>query len=283
MLADVSHLVRHQPDIMIRYRSGLRPVKVRCLPMTNRDCMPVKRSHSAARVLTLLETIADQQPIGVRALARLLDEDKSSVHRALLTLADSGWIRTTSEPPVRWEVTARILAVAHAAHGGNDFRKRARPALERLRDETNETVLLVLPDVRSFVVADVIESRQILRVVLQVGNAVSARKTATGRALLPFMNPERQVELLGSEPDRQLLDGFAQTRARGYAVSEGEVDPATTNLAAPIFDFNEQPLGAVVVSGPRERLTESVNRTIAEKLVRTARELSRSSPIPITI
>ena len=240
--------------------------------------MSVKRSHSAARVLTVLETIAQQQPIGVRALARLLDDDKSAVHRALMTLADNGWIRTTSESPVRWEVTAHILAVAHAAHGGNDLRKRARPALERLRDATNETVLLVLPDVHSFVVADVIESRQILRVVLQVGNTVNAKKTATGRALLPFLDPGRQVQLLGSEPDRQLLESFAQTRARGYAISEGEVNPATTNLAAPIFDFHEQPVGAVVVSGPRERLTRSVNKTIAEKLVRTARELSRSSP-----
>jgi IclR family transcriptional regulator, acetate operon repressor len=242
--------------------------------------MSVKRSNSAARVLTLLETIADHQPIGVRALARLLDEDKSAIHRALMTLADNGWIRTTSEPPIRWEVTAHVLAVAHAAHGGNDLRKRARPALERLRDDTNETVLLVLPDMRRFVVADVIESRQMLRVVLQVGNTVSAVNTATGRAVLPFLDAKRQTELLGSEPDQLLLDRFAQTRARGYAISEGEINPATTNLGAPIFDFHQQPMGAVVVSGPRERLTKSSIKPIAEKLMQTARELSLSLPAP---
>lgn len=242
--------------------------------------MSVKRSNSAARVLTLLETIADHQPIGVRALARLLDEDKSAIHRALMTLADNGWIRTTNEPPVRWEVTAHVLAVAHAAHGGNDLRKRARPVLERLRDATNETVLLVLPDIRRFVVADVIESRQILRVVLQVGNTVSPINTATGRALLPYMDLHRQTELLGSEPNKTLLDSFAQTRARGYSISEGEINPVTTNLAAPIFDFQQQPMAAVVVSGPRERLTKSLIKTIGEKLVRTARELSLSLPTP---
>ena len=70
--------------------------------------MPAKRSHSAARVLTLLETVAEHQPIGVRALAKLLDEDKSAVHRGLVTLADSGWIRMTGEPPVGWELTKPI-------------------------------------------------------------------------------------------------------------------------------------------------------------------------------
>ena len=53
---------------------------------------------------------------------------------ALMTLADEGWIRPSSEPPTRWEVTARILSVAHAAHGGNDLRRRARARLEQLRD-----------------------------------------------------------------------------------------------------------------------------------------------------
>lgn len=240
--------------------------------------MPVKRSHSATRVLKLLEAVAEQQPIGVRALARLLDEDPSAIQRALMTLADNGWISATRESPVRWEVTAHILAVAHAAHGGNDLRKRARPALERLRDETNETVLLALPDVRGFVVADVIESQQILRVVLQVGTAIGATKTATGRALLPFLDSRRQVALLGSMPDRQMSESFERTRARGYATSEGEVNPATTSLAAPIFDFAGQPIAAVVVSGPRERLTKPINKMIAEKLVRASREVSQSVP-----
>jgi IclR family acetate operon transcriptional repressor len=238
--------------------------------------MPAKRSQSATRVLTLLETIAEHQPIGVRALAKLLDEDKSAIHRGLVTLADSGWIRMTGEPPVGWELTAHILAVAYTAHGGIDLRRRARAALERLRDATNETVLLVLPDVDRFVVAEVIESRQSLRIVPDLGDTVPIRRTATGLAVLPYLSPERQEELLGGKPDRPLLDNFARTRARGYSISEGEIYSLATNLASAIFDFDEQPIGAVVVCGPRERLTRLVCRAIGEMLVQTARELTRS-------
>jgi DNA-binding IclR family transcriptional regulator len=242
--------------------------------------MAVKRNQSAARALTLLETIAARQPIGVRALASLLNEDKSAIHRILLTLADHGWIRATSEPPVRWEVTAHILAVAYAAHGNNDLRRRARPALERLRDETNETVSLVLPDVRNFVIVDVIESRQILRMVPHVGTVVSARDTATGRAVLPFLEPARQVALLGTQPDQELLASYALTRARSFAISEGETNPAATNVAAPVFDFALQPVAVIVVSGPRERLAAPVHERLGAMIARTARELSLRGPGP---
>lgn len=242
--------------------------------------MSIKRTHSGSRVLAVLEAIAGHQPIGVRALARLLDQDKSAVQRAVMTLADGGWIRTTSEPPVRWEVSAHILAVAHAAHGSNDLRRRARPILERLRDETGETVLLVAPDVKNFVIADVIESRQALRMAPNVGTLVSAVNTATGRAVLPFMDTERQTQLLGAQPDKQMLDSFEATRQRGYAISEGEIDAAVTNLAAAIFEFDGLPVGAIVVCAPRDRLPPSLHDSIGELAGRAAKELSRGAPPP---
>ncbi|HET8710540.1 MAG TPA: helix-turn-helix domain-containing protein, partial [Spongiibacteraceae bacterium] len=196
----------------------------------------VKRSHSGSRLLGVLEAIASQQPIGVTALARLLDEDKSAIQRALMTLADAGWIHTVSEPPTRWELSAHILAVAYAAHGRNDLRRRARPIMERLRDDTQETVLLALPDVKNFVIADVVESRQMLRMVPDIGDIIAPRNTATGRAMLAFMNREQQIALLDTEPEPPLLDGFELTRARGYAISEGETNPLATNIAAPIIE-----------------------------------------------
>ena len=85
--------------------------------------MGVKRIQSAARVLTALEGIARHQPIGVSALARLLGDDKSAVQRAIMTLADRGWIRAAPGSPVKWELTAHIHAVAHMA-----WEQRSAPA-----------------------------------------------------------------------------------------------------------------------------------------------------------
>ncbi len=239
--------------------------------------MSVKRSHSASRVLAVLEAIANHQPIGIRALGRLLNEDKSAVQRAIMTLAGDGWIRPSSKASAGWEVTAHILAVAHAAHGGNDLRRRARPLLERLRDETEETVLLIVPDVKSFVIADVVESRQVLRMVPHVGTLVTARNTASGRAMLPFFDAARQAALLGEQPDREMLERYAATRKQHYAVSVGEINSGATNVAAPIFGLDGLPVGAVVITAPRERLGISRHRKVGEMTARTARELSQNN------
>lgn len=239
--------------------------------------MPVKRSHSASRVLTVLETIARNQPIGIRALARLLGEDKSAIQRAVMTLADAGWIRPGNTSAIGWEVGFHILAVAHAAHGNNDLLSRSRPRLEQLRNQTGETVLLVVPDGPGFVIADVIESNQALRMVPQVGFPVAASRTATARAVLPFMSLEQQILMLGCPPDRQSLEAFRSVKRRGYAVSDGEINPAATNIAAPILEFDGSPLGAVVIVGPRERLPSRSHDRLGKLTAQTARELSRGS------
>ena len=237
--------------------------------------MAVKRSQSASRVLAVLEAIARHQPVGVSDLARLLGADKSAVQRAIMTLADEGWIYAAPGAPARWQLTAHILAVAHMGHRSNDLRQRARSTLEALRNESGETVLLTVPDMHRFVVIDALESRQLLRTVPHIGLAVPIRGSATSRAILPYMSPEQQIELLGELPDAALLDEFAATLKRGYSISEGDVADGSTNIAAPIFELDGDPAGAVVISAPSERLTSDRHASIGAMASRAARELSR--------
>lgn len=239
--------------------------------------MAVKRSQSASRVLAVLEGIARHQPIGVSDLARLLDVDKSAVQRAIMTLADAGWIRSASGTPSKWQLTAHILAVAHMGTVSNDLRQRARRALEALRDASGETVLLTVPDIRRFVVIDALESRQMLRTVPHVGLSVPVRGSATSRAVLPYMSREQQIEFLGRPPDARLLADFAATLKSGYSISVGDVAEGSTNIAAPILEMDGHPVGAVVVSGPSERLTATRHRKIGDMVLQTARGLSRGA------
>lgn len=236
--------------------------------------MPVKRSQTASRVLAVLEGIARNQPIGVSELARQLDADKSAIQRDIMTLADAGWIHSASGAPSKWRLTAHLLALAHMGTMSNDLRKRARSALEALRDASGETVLLSVPDIRRFVVIDALESRHMLRTVPQIGLSVPVRGSATSRAILPYMTREQQTEFLGKPPDARLLADFEVTLESGYSISEGDVVEGSTNIAAAILEMG-QPVGAVVVSGPSERLTAMRHRKIGDMVLQTARGLSR--------
>jgi DNA-binding IclR family transcriptional regulator len=237
----------------------------------------VKRSQSASRVLSVLESIAKHQPIGVSELARQLGADKSAVQRAIMTLADEGWIRAAPGASTRWQPTAHILAVAHSALGSNDLRLRARSALEALRDKSGESVLLTVPEIGRFVVVDVVESRRMLRTVPSIGMAVPVRRSASSRAILPYMSREQQSDLLGCKPDPRLLQDFAATIDRGYSISSGDVIEGSTNIAAPILEIDGRPAGAVVVSAPSERLTMADHARVGAMVLETAKSLSRAN------
>ena len=237
--------------------------------------LTVKRSSSAVRVLAVLEAIARLQPAGVSALARDLGADKSAVQRAIMTLADEGWIRMTKGSPTRWQLTAHLLAVAHMALSGNDVRRRARSTLESLRDQSGETVVLTVQDMHRFIVLDVVESQQMLRAVPHVGMTVPAHGSATSRAMLPYMSDERRIQILGGPPDSVLLEEFATMRKRGFSVSKNEIVAESTTLAAPILEVDGQPCAAVAITAPTARMPVAHLRTIGALLHDAARALSR--------
>jgi IclR family acetate operon transcriptional repressor len=235
----------------------------------------VKHSQSGSRVLAVLENVAEYQPIGISELARLLEEDKSAVQRALATLAHEGWIRAAPGKPTRWELTPRIHEVAQAGQGSHDLRHRARPVLQGLRDAVGETVCLNVPSRDRFVVAEVVESRHWLRVVLAPGAIVPALASATGRAVLPYLAPDRQAGFLGGPPDAEERAAFARTVEQGYAVSRDLVVEGYTNFAAPVFEGEGRVVGAVVITGPNDRLPLADHARIGELVRAAAGRLSR--------
>lgn len=237
--------------------------------------MPVKPSQSGSRILAALEQIAEHQPIGVSDLARLLDDNIAATQRAIATLAQDGWIKTASGTPTRWELTPHIHTVAQHAYGSNDLRRRARSALEELRQKTGESVLLNVPDGGKFVVIDVLESPHYLRTAPPVGLIVPSAWSATARAILPFMILEQQEEYIGKPADEAMVKDFAETARRGYVTSQGDVVRGSTNIAAPIFEIDGRPIGAVLISAPTDRAASNEYERLGNMVLSTARRLSR--------
>jgi IclR family acetate operon transcriptional repressor len=240
--------------------------------------MAVKTSQSGARILVALERIAQHQPVGVSEVARLLDTNVAAAQRAIATLAEEGWIRPAPERPVRWELTAHIHTVAQHAYGSHDLRRRARGALEQLWRETGESVLLIVPEDGKFIVIDVLESPHFLRSAPPVGLVVPPRASATAWAMLPYMRSEEQFAHLGTLPDAAMMQEFAETVARGYAISRGDVFAGSTNLAAPIFEMDGRPIGAVLISVPNDRAGPGEEARLGEMAMATADRLSRGRP-----
>jgi IclR family acetate operon transcriptional repressor len=232
--------------------------------------MPVKPVQSASRVLATFEALAEHQPIGVGALARILDFDKGGVQRALITLADAGWIERVGGG-ARWELTSHVLVLTQRRSG---LRQRARATLEALRDETQETVILNVPEGGQIVVLDVVESNQLVRTSPKVGFAVPAPGSAGGQAILAHL-PDAEVALyVGGPPDAGLVARLAEVRQRGWALNAGEVTPGARAVSAPILDADHRAIASVVLSAPADRMPGEVQEALGPLVVAAARRLS---------
>ena len=73
-----------------------------------------------------------------------------------------------------------------------------------------------------------------------------------------------------------LQEDLARTRQRGYAIDDEEHDLGVRCIAAPIYSWNGTPLGAMSISGPAVRMTDSAIAEFAPKLLHTAGEISVS-------
>lgn len=237
--------------------------------------MAVQKNQSAEMVIKVLETVAEHQPIGVGDLARIMGRTKSSVQRALVTLAGCKWIRTAGKP-TRWELSERIHTIAWLGQSHSDLRNRARPLLEALRQETGETIVLEVPEDRRMVIVEALESRQKVRTSAAVGMVVAIDASASGIAILARLDEAAQAELLGRAPGEALKRKLDETRSQGYSLDrEGQI-AGLTNIGAAVFEGG-RPVAAVVLGAPSERLPKSRYRETAELVIETARRLSRGA------
>ena len=70
--------------------------------------------------------------------------------------------------------------------------------------------------------------------------------------------------------------GFAETRARGYAVNDEEVQAGAVAIASAVLDGAGRPVASLVLTGPAGRLTAEARERFGPLLREAARSLSDS-------
>ncbi|MFJ5553455.1 IclR family transcriptional regulator [Streptomyces sp. NPDC093225] len=233
---------------------------------------PVK---SAVRTVVLLEWFAARP--GLHSLAAVQEGTgfpKSSLYMLLRTLVDLGWVETDAAG-TRYGIGVRALLVGNSYIDGDEVVAAARPALDRLSDDTTETIHLARLDGASVVYLATRQSQHFLRPFTRVGRRLPAYSTALGKALLATHTDEQVRRLLPErlEPvtehtitDRErLIEELALVREQGYAVDreENTLGLRCFGVAVP---YRTPARDAISCSVPGARLTPERERLIRQAL-----------------
>jgi IclR family acetate operon transcriptional repressor len=221
--------------------------------------------RSVLTALRVLESVAERQPIGVSDLARDLGIPKTSAQRALLALNTAGWIRAAGgDTATRWILTPRALVVGSRTAGELQLTAVARPVMEKLRAQTDETINLMVPDGDDMVLVERLDSPQLVRSSYPLGMRAPMNACSNGKAVLSAARPEQlEAALQRALPVRtratittadDLRADLAAARERGYAINDRELSDDICAVAAPILAANALPVAALSVSVPAQRM-----------------------------
>lgn len=192
------------------------------------------------KAVALLDVL-EQEPLSLQGLTAATGLPRATVHRLASALEVHGLVERDGAG--RFTLGPRIA--------GRSIAAASRPALERLRDETGESVQLYVPrgGVRVCVVS--LESPHGLRTIVPVG------------ATLP-MDVGSAAKVFAGGADR-----------RGWAESVEEREPGVASVSAPVRQGGAV-VAAVSVSGPIGRTTRQPGRRYAEAVCAAADEVTRA-------
>jgi IclR family acetate operon transcriptional repressor len=243
------------------------------------------RMRSVKSTFRILETVADQQPIGLSALSRLLEMPKSTVQRSLATLAELGWIRPDGGESGRWVLGDRVRSLSGKVDDVGWLREAALPAMERLNTETLETIHLAVLETRTVRLVERMDSQHALRLVRPIGTRNPLHAGSTGRSVLANL-PEAEIDayIAGglsaltsrtiTDPDR-LRDNLKSVRERGYAIANEDLIDGIVSVAACIRAApHGRPIAAMSISAASVRMSDELCATNGQRVVEAAAEVT---------
>lgn len=214
--------------------------------------------------------------ISASELLRRVDLSRPTLYRLLRTLEQRGFVASTGEPQ-RFSLGPAVAQLSQAWSSGNDISELARPVMERLWEETEETVALLMHSGRDRVCVAEIPSPQPLSFRRGVGHRENVTLGASGRAIIAFApNQALYLDQLPAERRQAYEVELKRIRADGYAVSREELIAGAIAMAAPVFMAGQQVVGSLAVYGPSVRIGEKQISHISELLLKASTQLSQS-------
>lgn len=234
----------------------------------------------AAEVLSFV--VRAEAPVSYTEVVEATDLARSTVSRLLHALERGGLLERDAEGgfrggPLFAEYASRFDRVGSVVAA-------AQPVLERVGEQTGETVTLGVPGRDSVVHVAQVDSTYLLGTRNWADVEVPPHTSALGKVMFAFGAIPMPTTRLPRHTPHTLTSHAAlerelrEVRTRGYAVTRGEFEEGLDAVAAPVLTPDGRVLAAISVSGPSLRLAEhhaAYGALLVEESARVAKALAR--------
>lgn len=242
---------------------------------------------TVAKGFAVLEVLARaKRPMRLSALTEALGLQKSNVHRLLSTLIELGYVEKDAET-ARYFASLKAWELGVAIISTNSLRRTVSPHLQKLHQQTQDTVLLAVPVGHEVLFLDRVAPARALRYTPLNGTRAPMALTAAGRVFMSAMrSPAAAVaqglaELPAGQPfsPEEILADLPLVKQRGMAVIEGGLMEGTRSISAAIHGPDGAPVAAITISAMAARMSGEHLREASDALLAACGEIGELAPV----
>jgi DNA-binding IclR family transcriptional regulator len=225
------------------------------------------------------------QEMGTVEISKKLGFHKATVSRILLILNRYGFLQQNPQTK-KFMLGPSITSLGWAINNflNTNLVHIAKSYIDDLRNSLKETIVLEVLAGNSTVMVYIAEGPQQVRIAGTLGDSLPIHAAAGAKAILAFSPSEVRDSLINAnmprftpntitDPEmfrRQLQD----IRRHGFSFDNEELDLGINAVGAPIFNYEEKPVAAIVVAGPSPRVSWNTNSPLVARLKDTAAKIS---------
>lgn len=213
------------------------------------------------RALSILDAFGKlPRTLSLADLADLTDLHKSTILRLLISLEDFGYVRRRQDG--LYSIGPTMFRLGTLYERSQTGREIILPALESLVQAGTESASFHVLDGDRRLCLYRVDSRHSTLDTVAAGKHYPLDQGAAGRILKTYVDQQGRTQ---GEPR------FA------VEISKGERDPACWAVAAPVYGRDNVLLGAISLSGPKERFTKANITVMSQLLLDSARRCSQDA------
>jgi DNA-binding IclR family transcriptional regulator len=239
---------------------------------------PGSGTQAVDRAALLVASVVEaDEPVSFAELQEASGLAKSTTSRMLSALERGGLLERA---PAGGYVAGRLFWLYAARHDPwEDLVRLARPTMQRIGEETHETVHLAVTRGHQVVQVAQVDARYLLSTRDWTEIDVPAHTSALGKVFFAWgtLEPPDHLEALTPATITdvvQLRRDGARTRRRGFAVTTDELEVGLTGIAVPVRGQRGEVVAALGISGPTARLSASRDE-IGRRLASQATQLTQ--------
>jgi len=237
-------------------------------------------SQTLVRGLDLLDQVIDG-PVKLAELSQRMGLTRSTTHRLANALIDRGFL--TFLPREGYLLGPKLLQLGFLAQGQADIVQIARPRIEELAAQTEDTVHFGRLDAGLALYLDKIPGRRRVDISSRIGDRQPLTSTGLGKALLLDDDETTWTTVFETEhpagsrrPDYAIwLERMRGYVASGHAYDLEENEDLIRCVAAPVRDASGGIVGAISVSSAAQYMDDGRMATLSAQVRGTAERISR--------